>query len=443
MTPFYRAFEDKHRGSHDVIKERLRVYLPFIEQLKSLYQDCLALDIGCGRGEWLETLQENGFQAIGVDLDEGMLEACKARNLPAEKAEALSYLETMPSESLVLLTGFHIVEHIPFDDLKKLVIEAHRVLKPGGLLIFETPNAENLIVGTQNFYLDPTHERPIPYMLLEFLMEYSGFSRSKLLRLQENPDLDNHKQLVLMNVLGGVSPDYAVVAQKNANDLDVSAFDLAFKADYGLGLDELARRYDSMLLERHSEMKVTLELLAGKEIFFSERMGSLENSVEKFTRDIELATAKMEHEFQKLLTAHQYLAVQFEQSQKNIFCKRSISLRLLGSAVKSAIFSSLQVLKQGGRDMLKVVINKILKTPIIRNKFKVYLQRFPKLYLRLKNIAIIKTAVPAAVHNYGAKAKSDSDHSKKHGSSAPEHLTVNAKKIYVKLNSSDKQRDFK
>lgn len=255
---FYRAFEDKHRGSHETIKQRLQVYLPFILPLRGLYEDCRALDVGCGRGEWLETLVENGFNATGVDLDEGMLEACKARNLPAEKADALVYLRSLPSESLCVLTGFHIVEHIPFGDLKLLVAEANRVLKPGGLLILETPNAENLIVGTQNFYLDPTHEKPIPHMLLEFLVTFCGFTRSKLLRLQENPSLAEKPNVGLMDVIGGASPDYAVIAQKDAEALDVSAFDKAFDAAYGLSLDELARRFEAAQAAQLSEMEQRL-----------------------------------------------------------------------------------------------------------------------------------------------------------------------------------------
>ena len=259
MLPFYRAFEDKHRGSHETIKERLQIYLPFINPLKAIYPDCPALDIGCGRGEWLETLLENGFQALGVDLDDGMLQACKARNLPAIKVEALAYLKELPSESLAVLTGFHIAEHIPFDDLKELIGEAKRVLKPAGLLILETPNAENLIVGTQNFYLDPTHERPIPYMLLEFLMEYSGFERTKLLRLQENAGLVEYERLALMDVLAGASPDYAMVGQKSAAYIDTAPFDIAFNGEYGLSLDDLARRYDSTFVKQELDLKNRLE----------------------------------------------------------------------------------------------------------------------------------------------------------------------------------------
>ena len=75
-SDFYRAFEDRYRGSRDLIKSRLRVYLPFVEPLKALYSDCIAVDLGCGRGEWLELLKEKGIGAHGVDLDDGMLSAC-------------------------------------------------------------------------------------------------------------------------------------------------------------------------------------------------------------------------------------------------------------------------------------------------------------------------------------------------------------------------------
>lgn len=273
VTQFYRAFEDEHRGSHEVIKQRLQIYLPFILPLLNLYPECRALDVGCGRGEWLETLIENGFSATGVDLDDGMLEACQARQLPAEKAEAVAYLKAIPSDTLTVITGFHIAEHIPFDDLKALVVEANRVLKPGGLLILETPNAENLIVGTQNFYLDPTHERPIPYMLLDFLVTFSGFWRSKLLRLQENPGLANAEALSLMDVLGGTSPDYAIIAQKDPASLDTTTFDAAFDESYGLSMAELARRYELTLAAKAEEHRAQLESTAAT---LSARMESID-----------------------------------------------------------------------------------------------------------------------------------------------------------------------
>ncbi|EPM46279.1 class I SAM-dependent methyltransferase [Pseudomonas syringae] len=254
-VPFYRAFEDRHRGSRELIRGRQQAYVPFIQPLQQLYPACNVLDLGCGRGEWLEILSQTGFSPLGIDLDSGMLEACIELGLPVEQNDALSALKKLPDESQALVSGFHIAEHIPFNDLKVLVAEAMRVLKPAGLLILETPNAENLVVGTQNFYLDPTHERPIPHLLLDFLIEYSGFSRSKLMRLHEPVLLSGEGPVELMDVLGGASPDYAIVAQKAASIEQLEHFDIAFATDYGLALGTLAKRYDDQAMNRLQQIE--------------------------------------------------------------------------------------------------------------------------------------------------------------------------------------------
>jgi len=252
---FYRAFEDRHRGPRELIKSRLRIYLPFVEQLKAIYAECKVVDLGCGRGEWLELMAEKGFEAHGVDLDEEMLTDCCERELSVSKEDAINYLQDRPGESLVIISGFHVVEHLPFDTLQTLVSESFRVLKPGGLLILETPNMENLIVGTTNFYLDPTHQRPIPPLLLSFLPEYYGFVRIKIVRLQESSELASSEDVRLLDVITGASPDYAVIAQKNAPAEYLSLFDAAFNKEYGLTLDALAMRYDTEIQKRFSEIE--------------------------------------------------------------------------------------------------------------------------------------------------------------------------------------------
>jgi len=255
MNPdFYRAFEDRHRGPRELIKSRLRVYLPFIEPLKTLYADCRAVDLGCGRGEWLELLREIGVDAHGVDLDDGMLAACRELGLRVETGEAGSCLKTLPDESQAIVSGFHIAEHMPFADLQILVQEALRVLKPAGLLILETPNPENIAVGTANFYVDPTHRRPIPMQLLSFLPEHYGFCRTKVLRLQESPELAGNKAPSLLDVLSGVSPDYAIVAQKRASDEQLAEFSPAFEKEYGVSLEALAVRYDARNQEAERQL---------------------------------------------------------------------------------------------------------------------------------------------------------------------------------------------
>lgn len=244
---FYRAFEDRHRGSRELIKERQRVYLPFVLPLTEVYPGAPAIDLGCGRGEWLELLAETGFTAHGVDLDDGMLAECRARGQDVRTQDAVSALRELPNESQAVVSGFHLAEHIPFEVLQDLVREALRVLKPAGLLILETPNPENIVVGTANFYLDPTHKQPIPPLLLSFLPEHLGFARVKTIRLQGPVDMSQGRKLSIHDVLGGVSPDYAVVAQKAAPADLIRQVSWAFTPDYGVTLDMLAGTYDQQI----------------------------------------------------------------------------------------------------------------------------------------------------------------------------------------------------
>jgi len=256
---FYRAFEDQHRGSRELIKSRLRVYLPFVESIKALYADAKAIDLGCGRGEWLALLQEAGVAAQGVDVDDGMLSACREAGLTVATGEAVAYLKMLPDESQAIVSGFHIAEHIPFAELQILVQEALRVLKPAGLLILETPNPENIAVGTANFYLDPTHQSPLPPPLLAFLPAYYGFNRTKILRLQEPSELVSSKQPSLADVFNGASPDYAIVAQKNTSQEILSGFSACFDNDYGLTLETLSGWYDERLQAKIDRAKEIAE----------------------------------------------------------------------------------------------------------------------------------------------------------------------------------------
>lgn len=243
MSDFYRAFEERYRGSRDLIKGRLRSYTGFTEALATLYPGALALDLGCGRGEWLELSAEIGFTAHGVDLDEAMLAACRERGLSVQTADALATLRAQPDASVAMVSAFHLVEHLPFDDVQTLIAEAMRVLLPGGLLIMETPNPENLIVGTSNFYLDPSHLKPVPPMLLEFMTDFAGFARHKVVRLQGAP-AEADTPVGMVNILQDVSADYSVVAQKQGEAALLAPFDAAFAEQYGTPLIEMAARFD-------------------------------------------------------------------------------------------------------------------------------------------------------------------------------------------------------
>ena len=263
IDDFYRVLEERFRSSQAVIRQRLQVYQPFLQALRQEVAQPRALDIGCGRGEWLQLLVENGFEARGVDLDDSMLEACHERGLNAENLDALKALQALPDNSLDLISSFHVVEHLTFDYLRELLQETQRVLSPQGLLILETPNIENLSVGTCDFWLDPTHVQPLPPVFLEFLCQYSGFERCKILRLQEDPALrEPDASIGLVDVLFRASPDYAVVARKALPAPEqIDPFAELFAKDFGIKLDTLAGRYDEIIDLRIESTDLRVEQL--------------------------------------------------------------------------------------------------------------------------------------------------------------------------------------
>src|SRR5262245_27781591 len=242
---FYRAFEDEYRGSRELILSRLRAYLPFIEPMRALSEQPSAVDLGCGRGEWLELLGSIGYRAIGVDINESMLQACRERHLDVRTGDALEFIRSLEDSSQLIVSAFHVVEHIPFATLREIVAQADRVLKPGGLLVLETPNPENLTVATTSFYLDPTHNRPIPPELLRFVVRYQGFERTKIVRLQERMPLESMPRVKAADLLAGVSPDYSVVAQKKGDPALLDATASAFSTKFGREPADLVRCFDT------------------------------------------------------------------------------------------------------------------------------------------------------------------------------------------------------
>lgn len=404
---FYRAFEDKFRGSRELILSRLDVYLPFVRPIKEVSGQPNALDLGCGRGEWLELLDREGFDATGVDLDEGMLKACEQLHLNAHKADAIGYLESLPDASVGVISAFHMVEHIPFEALQQLVQQALRVLVPGGLLIMETPNPENLQVGAHTFFYDPTHQRPIPPMLLAFLPEHYGFARTKILRLQQDPRLDTIHSPELMDVLGGPSPDYAVVAQKHAKAHTLAKFDDAFATDLGLTLHTLATRYDASrakLIEASREAsQQALSSASNASSVAQQALSSASNAssvAQQAFADAQL-TRELIVKFEATLQHHQDLTFITEQRVNDLLNSTSwrvtAPLRWLSTALRRLLALPWRVCRFGGRALLLPVMRFVLARQALRQSLSSLLKRFPSVAHRLHLLAIHRGLVPAPI----------------------------------------------
>jgi len=183
---FYTSFEDTFRGTYEDIKGRLAIYVPYVVGAGAGTPHAPVLDIGCGRGEWLQLLKDGSLAARGVDFNRSSVERCHGLGLDVTMADALEYLRAQKAESIGAVTAFHIAEHLPFPQILQLFDEVRRVLRPEGMFIMETPNPENLIVGACTFWNDPTHLQPLPPDPMRFVMENRGFTRVEILRLHPN-----------------------------------------------------------------------------------------------------------------------------------------------------------------------------------------------------------------------------------------------------------------
>ena len=216
---FYLAFENRFRGDAETIRERQSYYLPMLDEVAPLASGLPLVDIGCGRGEWLQMLPER-FKRIGIDLNSMNVEACHAQGLEAVQQDALIWLANQPENSVAAVTAFHVIEHLSFEQFNVLLDECQRVLAPGGVVIFETPNPENLISAATHFYTDPTHLHPLPPAFTEFLVEFKGFDDVQIHRLNPIPReyaLNEDSEVARRcDALFYGPQDYAVTASKSA-----------------------------------------------------------------------------------------------------------------------------------------------------------------------------------------------------------------------------------
>jgi SAM-dependent methyltransferase len=223
----YFGFEERFRGSETGIKERQSVYVEYFKGSEPV------LDMGCGRGEFLELLREAGIKAQGVDIDLDMVLLCQEKELDVMRADAYAYLESLPDESLGGLFAAQVVEHLDPSQVIELVNLCHRKLQSGGILIFETPNPACLIIFARNFYTDFSHIRPVHPEAMKFLFESAGFQNVQAkfsspvepsMRIPPLSDVAVSAQTVeefntgierLNNLLYGFQ-DYAVIGRKSA-----------------------------------------------------------------------------------------------------------------------------------------------------------------------------------------------------------------------------------
>lgn len=219
----YFDFENHFRGSRKEIKDAVSAYIPYFKQKDHV------LDLGCGRGEFLELLKENGISGIGVDNYEEFVAYCKAKELNAVCEDALNYLMKSENNSVGGIFASQLIEHLTNEKLLKLCCLAYEKLEAGGYLVLETPNPMCLSIYMNAFYIDPSHQKPVHPKTMEYILKREGFQEIEILFTEKSKSSYRLPLLVsetvqnlsefndginlLSDLLFG-SQDYAIIAKK-------------------------------------------------------------------------------------------------------------------------------------------------------------------------------------------------------------------------------------
>jgi O-antigen chain-terminating methyltransferase len=219
----YFVFENHFRGSRKHIIKAMEQYVRYFMGRKQI------IDLGCGRGEFLELLKQNQIDAIGIDIYPEFVDYCRMKGLNVLMDDAIAYVANLPDDSVDGLFASQLAEHLETEQLVLLCNAAYRKLQPGCCFILETPNPTSLAIYTNAFYVDPTHVKPIHPKTLEYFLRQAGFGHTEILFTEQSkPDyrfplldgeyIKNLSQFndgvnALSDILFG-SQDYAIIARK-------------------------------------------------------------------------------------------------------------------------------------------------------------------------------------------------------------------------------------
>jgi O-antigen chain-terminating methyltransferase len=337
-----------------------------------------------------------------------------------------------------------VVEHIGFDQQQLLVSNAIRVLKPGGLLIMETPNPENIMVGTARFYLDPTHLRPIPPSSLSFLAKFHKFHRVKTLRLQESQNLRERDVVGLLDVLEGVSPDYAIVAQKQGETEIMTALDAAFDRDYGLSLESLTSRYDMRINAHITQAESRAQQAESRAQQAENRPQQAENraqQAENRAQQAEIQVRQASHE----ASAYRQQAESAQARVEALYSSTSWRITRPLRGIKRALCGDIRPvheffakttlkIKTIVRPLVARAIRFVFGHPALRAPLSRAIKKWPWLHRRLRRVAANTGAVPEfAFCRVPVPGHIAND-------AGSETLSPHARRIFMKLKKAVAQR---
>tara|TARA_B100000579_G_scaffold318914_1_gene268459 strand:- start:454 stop:1713 length:1260 start_codon:yes stop_codon:yes gene_type:complete len=375
---YYLNFENAFRGSRDEIYNRLGKYDGIIQYIISNHKRPNVLDIGSGRGEWLQKCREAGFVTKGIELNTDMVQLCKGLELDILEGDALATLREIKSESYGLITSFHLIEHLNFDVLSQIIKQCKRILKPDGLLILETPSIDNINVATRQFYLDPTHINPINPEGIVFLIEQCGFHQAKYFFINGGP-LEKSNRFSITRMLNGVAQDMLVIATPNSiSSRKFYEAENLWKGKLNIALETIQAAVQFDECAREMENKIN----------------EMESIIDKMESIIESQRQQIDFLLFRQEKIYQSFPLKTIKILKNIFFTRKINLLLF---VNKFFNRSILIFNKSRKKILNIILEKVIiifkKMMIIFKKIKLnllvnYLSHLIKkiyMYLNKKN----------------------------------------------------------
>ncbi len=150
-------------------RQNQSLYLPFFKGCRRV------VDVGCGDGDFVELLREQGVDAFGVDNDPIAIQHLHERQIPVVEADVVTYLKSVERGSLDGVFSAHLVEHLPYQTVYELIHHAYRALSPGGRIVLTTPNTRALVSHLEMYWMHFGHVAFYHPRLLCFFLHRVGF----------------------------------------------------------------------------------------------------------------------------------------------------------------------------------------------------------------------------------------------------------------------------
>ena len=177
---FYFNLANAFRGNEEAMRGMLERFLPHILDAAKLNGNLPFADIGCGRGEFLNLLRENGIKCLGIDKNGESAAVAQEQGHTVIVDDASRYLNSIADASLSGISLIMVSEHIAFSDMFSYIFLFAKKTACGGPLLINTINPY-CFWRYGNFCLDPSHVNYLPPEIYKLIMEMAGFKDIKII----------------------------------------------------------------------------------------------------------------------------------------------------------------------------------------------------------------------------------------------------------------------